>query len=154
MAIFKVVRDKLFITALAVLLAVGVTGQASAKQPAGLAEKAEKAAEKAAQQGMLVAPGFLPVPILNISLIKQNRVRGAMVIELVLDIEKQNAMDAATKMMPRLNEGYASALAKWSNAFQGVYEPANVIAIKNQLQQVTNQVLGRDDALVLLKGPC
>ena len=112
----------------------------------------EAAAEGAKEESEApVAPGYLAVPVLNISVVKQNRVRGVLVVNLVLDIEQQDAMDAANGLLPRLADGYAGALAKWSNSFQSLREPANVVAIKNQLQQVTDQVLGRGDVRVLLQ---
>lgn len=119
---------------------------------AGEAEKADGTHGEAPKPvEPMDAPGFLRVPALNVPVVKQNRMRGMLAVKLVLDIEAQDAMNEAAQLLPRLNAGYASALAKWSNGFQNPREPANVIAIKQQLQQVTNKVLDRNDVIVLLQ---
>jgi len=145
MAVIEIIRAVAF----AAMLMACATDGAWANEPP-VAEEAVAEGETEKPEGP-VAPGYLAVPVLNISVVKQNRIRGVLVVNLVLDIEQQDAMDAANGLLPRLADGYASALAKWSNSFQSIREPANVIAIKNQLQQVTNQVLERDDVRVLLQ---
>lgn len=145
MALFDFVRGMMIALTLTAGFASAAFSNESPPPQEGAAEAAKQESEAP------VAPGFLAVPALNISVVKQNRIRGVLAVNAVLDIARQDAMDVAIGLMPRLTGGYASALAKWSNIYQGVHEPANVVAIKNQLQQVTNQVLGRDDVQVLLQ---
>lgn len=71
---------------------------------------------------------------------------------MVLDVATVEAMGAINEKRTLLIAGYADSLGRWAAAFQDVRAPANVIAIKNQLQTVTNEVLGRTDAIVLLQG--
>lgn len=130
------------------LLASGMLWPLRAEETA---EAQETHGDAAKPVESLAAPGFLRVPALNVPVVKQNQVRRMLAVKLVLDIEAQDAMDQAAQLLPRLNADYASALAKWSNRFQDPREPANVIAIKQQLQQVTNRVLARDDVIVLLQ---
>lgn len=135
-----------FMASAALLMLVGAGGPACANEAA----EAPESEGEAAKEGP-VAPGFFPVPDLNVLVVKQNRVRGVLAVKLVLDIEKQDAMDQAGALLPRLSADYSSALAKWSNTFQNLREPANVTSIKQQLQLVTNRVMGREDVSVLLQ---
>lgn len=101
---------------------------------------------------LLVAPDYLPMPSLNIPMLKKNRLTGSLRVDMVLDVATDEAMGAINEKRTLLIAGYADALGRWAAAFQDVRAPANVIAIKNQLQTVTNEVLGRTDAIVLLQG--
>lgn len=71
---------------------------------------------------------------------------------MVLDVATDEAMGTINEKRTLLIAGYADALGRWAAAFQEARAPVNVIAIKNQLQTVTNEVLGRTDAVVLLQG--
>ncbi len=102
-------------------------------------------------EDLLTAPDFVPMPLLNIPLLKNNRVAGRMSIEMVLDIASADGMRALSQNRTRLTAGYAQALSKWAAVFQDPRAPANVVAIKQQLQKVTDDVLGRTDAVVLLQ---
>lgn len=101
---------------------------------------------------LLVAPDYLPIPSLNIPMLKKNRLTGSLRVDMVLDVATDEAMGAIDEKRTLLIAGYTDALGTWAAAFQDVRAPANVIAIKNQLQTVTNEVLGRTDAIVLLQG--
>jgi len=101
---------------------------------------------------LLVAPDYLPMPSLNIPMLRKNRLTGSLRVDMVLDVATDEAMGAINEKRTLLIAGYADALGRWAAAFQDVRAPANVIAIKNQLQTVTNEVLGGTDAIVLLQG--
>lgn len=100
---------------------------------------------------MLTAPNIVPLPPLNIPMLKQNRIVGNLAIEVMIDIASQESMQEFYAKRSRLFAMYADTLGKWAAAFQDARAPANVIAIKNQLQNATNAVLGRTDTIVLLQ---
>ncbi len=107
--------------------------------------------EGGGMQELPAAPGFMPMPSLNIPVLKNNRVTGNLMVDMVLDVASTETMQAVADNHIRLSAGYADALGKWAAAFQDAHAPANVIAIKNQLQNVTNEVIGRTDSTVLLQ---
>ncbi len=91
------------------------------------------------------------MPSLTIAMLKNNRIAGSLMVEVMIDIPTQESMTEFYANRSRLSAGYIETLGKWAAAFQDVRAPANVIAIKNQMQNVTNEVLGRTDATVLLQ---
>lgn len=96
-------------------------------------------------------PGFLHMPLLNIPVLKNNRVSGRLMVDMVLDAASAEAIQEIAKNRTLLSAGYTAALGAWAASFQDAYAPANVVAIKNQLQNVTNETLGRTDVVVLLQ---
>ncbi|MSP43959.1 MAG: hypothetical protein EXR08_11470 [Alphaproteobacteria bacterium] len=73
-------------------------------------------------------------------------------IAMVLDVATDETMKAIDESRTRLTAAYTETLSIWAIKFQNPRAPANVIAIKHQLQEVTDTVLGRSDATVLLQG--
>lgn len=103
------------------------------------------------QEKKAVTPGFVTLPLLSIPLIRNNRVAGSLSVEIVLDAITGEAVTAATENQSLLIARYNEALGKWAASFQDVKAPANVIAIKQQLQKVTDNLLGNTDTKVLLQ---
>lgn len=120
---------------------------------AALAESALDSDTQAQEepQALPAAPAIMPVPPLNIALVQNNRITGNLMVDLMLDISSNEGIEKVSTSQTRLATGYVEALGKWAAAFQDISAPANVIAIKTQLQKVTNDVLGRTDAIVLLQ---
>lgn len=149
--------NRLFRSWLAALLlgALAITGApvtAHASEAAAPEEGAE--AEPGAEAGeevLPVAPDYMPMPVLNIPVLRQNRVAGRLMIEMVLDVASDETMRAIHENRTSLMAGYTGTLGAWAAKFQEARGPAQVIAIKNQLQNVTKTVLARDDAIVLLQ---
>jgi hypothetical protein len=136
------------------LVACQVTGAPANSGPppeAQAAGEAKDGGEKAEPEALLTAPDIVPMPSLNIPMLKGNRIAGTLSVEVMIDIATQERMDEFYAKRSRLAARYADALSKWASAFQDVRAPANVIAIKNQLQNVTNEVLGGTGATVLLQ---
>ncbi len=98
-----------------------------------------------------IAPDYFPQPPLNIPVIKNNKKAGTIFLDFVLDVASDETMRAVAENRIKLSAGYVETLSKWAATFQDARTPANVIAIKNQMQTVTNEVLGRSDATVLLQ---
>ncbi len=114
---------------------------------------AEAASDEAGEGTELpVAPDYFPMPSLNIPMLRKNRLTGSLRVDMVLDVATDEAMGTINEKRTLLIAGYADALGRWAAAFQEARAPVNGIAIKNQLQTVTNEVLGRTDAVVLLQG--
>lgn len=97
------------------------------------------------------APAFMTMPPLHIPVVKNNRIAGHLMVDMVLDVATDEAVLDVAENRILLSTGYTAALGKWARTFQDARAPANVIAIKGQLQNVTNEVLGRTDAIVLLQ---
>lgn len=98
----------------------------------------------------MVTPAIVEMPALHIVVLKKNQIAGNLIIEMMLDIPDPQSMAQFSANQSRLSAGYTEALGKWAATFQDARAPANVIAIKNQLQRVTDMVLGLTDAKVLL----
>jgi len=98
----------------------------------------------------MVTPAIVEMPALHIVMLKNNQIAGNLVIEMRLDIPSPQSMAQFNANQSRLSANYTATLGKWATTFQDARAPANVIAIKNQLQRVTDMVLGLTDTKVLL----
>ncbi len=137
------------VTSVLMVSQMGTASANSAPPPESGDAKAEGAS--AEPEEMLTAPDIVRLAPLNIPMLKQNRIVGNLAIEVMIDISSQESMQEFYAKRSRLSAMYVDALGKWAATFQDARAPVNVIAIKNQLQNVTNAVLGRTDAIVLLQ---
>lgn len=133
-------------------LAIGMAAcwMAAALPSSTYAEPAQQGEGGEAEE-LPVAPGYMPMPMLNIAVVKNGRVSGHLMVEMVLDAASDEVMQAIAGNRTLLSANYTKALGIWAAAFQDARAVANVIAIKNQLQNETDKVLGRTDAIVLLQ---
>lgn len=111
-----------------------------------LAEEGEETGE-----GAVPEPGFIALPMLNIQVVKKLKLRGMLTIECVLDVQDAELATNVEHKLPRLQAEYNRILGKWAARYQDVRAPANIIAIKRELQAVTDRVLERSGAIVLLQ---
>jgi hypothetical protein len=139
---------------LAAMMLITAPARVHAEDGAESAEPAAAGAEggEGEKAALPAAPDYMPMPVLNIPVLKKNRAAGNLMISMVLDVASDETMKAIDEKRTLLTATYAETLGGWAATFQNPRAPANVIAIKNQLQQVTDTVLGRSDAIVLLQG--
>jgi len=135
---------------LAVLMIAALPSKAPAKSAPPEPPENAAAGHAARADQELVTPAIVEMPALHIVMLKKNRVAGNLMIEMMLDIPSPQSMAQLNTYQSRLSASYTEALGKWAAAFQDAGAPANVIAIKNQLQRVTDMVLGSTEAKVLL----
>lgn len=148
-------RVRCTLSALLVACQMVVAAAKSGPPPEGQATEAGEAKDggkNADPEALRTAPDIVPMPSMNIPVFKGNRIAGTLSVELMIDIATQEHMVEFHANRSRLAAAYTDALGKWANAFQDVHAPANVIAIRNQLQNVTNEVLGGTGTTILLQG--
>lgn len=119
--------------------------------PAAQAKESVLDSETGEKEPLPAAPAILPMPLLNIPVIRNSKIMGSLIIEIRLDVSSDEAMQALNLKQSQLSADYAETLGKWAASFQDPRGAANVIAIKNLLQKVTNEVLGSSDAIVLMQ---
>lgn len=148
-------RSSLFAACLlAAMTLVTASARVHAEESAHSAEPAAEGDEagEGEKAALPVAPDYMPMPVLTIPVLKKNRAAGNLMISMVLDVASDETMLAIDEKRTLLTASYAETVGGWAAKFQNPRAPANVIAIKNQLQNVTDTVLGRNDAIVLLQG--
>ena len=104
-----------------------------------------------AEEGAPSESGFIALPMLNIQVAKKMKLRGLLTIECVLDVQDAELASDVEHKLPLLQDEYNRVIGKWASRYQDVRAPANVIAIKRQLQAATDRVLKRGGATVLLQ---
>ena len=127
----------------AMILAGGLS--ASRAEPSG------HAGNETVKDMMPVQPGFLAIPAMNIPVFRNHQKAASLLVAVILDIASGDAVKSVEDNQLQLASRYAEALTKWASVFQSPNTPANVFAIKNRLQEVTNEVMGRTDVTVLLQ---
>ena len=110
---------------------------------APISEAAEAEAPETSEQYIKVNP-------LNISIIKNSRVRGMLQVEINLNVEDNQLHDRALKLYPRLHDAYVLALRFYATNHIKMSHLPNVEQIAQVLQTVTNDVLKQQGAEVLL----
>lgn len=115
------------------------------------AEPSGHAGNATVKDMMPAKPGFQTMPAMNIPLLRNNRKAGSLLVVVILDIASGDAVKCVEDNQLQLASRYAEALTRWASVFQSPSEPANVFAIKNRLQEVTNEIMGRTDVTVLLQ---
>jgi hypothetical protein len=140
---FTIRRSVAVSFAAALLLASGLS--AVKAEPSGHAGNAT------VKDMMPVEPGFLSIPAMNIPVFRNHQKAGSLLVVVILDMTSGDAVQKVEANQLQLASRYAEALTRWASVFQSPSAPANVVAIKNRLQEVTNEVTGRTDVTVLLQ---
>ena len=93
---------------------------------------------------------FIAIDAMNISIIKDLRVRGMLQVEIGLDVPDEDLRETALILYPRLQNAYVMALRYYTGNRLPLFTTPDVFQIATLLQQVTDEVLHRPGARVLL----
>ncbi|HEX7761825.1 MAG TPA: hypothetical protein VF459_20120 [Caulobacteraceae bacterium] len=92
---------------------------------------------------------FIQLQTLTATVIRSDGRRGVMTVEAGVDVPDDNLRERANDSTPRLRAAYAQVLQIYATGLPGGGVP-NADYLARQLQQATDQVLGRPGAKLLL----
>jgi flagellar basal body-associated protein FliL len=140
---------------LPVLLAAALTvpGPAAfAAESGATADKPDKAKKdkKAAVHRITQSESYLTVDPLYTSIIDGSRPLGLLMLGIGLDVPDAELRDKIDRDMPQLRDAYVRSLMTYSATSVRSWRQPDVAAIADRLQGVTDRVLGKKGARVLL----
>ena len=113
---------------------------------AGAAEDDKKGAAHKTTQ----SESYVPIEPMYASIIDGTRSRGLLMVEIGLDIPDAKLRDRVTPNLPALRDAYVQSLLIYAATAVRPTRQPNVEDIANRLQTITNRVVGREGAKVLM----
>ena len=103
-----------------------------------------------AQRKTTQSESYVPIEPMYASILDGMRPRGLLLVELGLDVPDEKLRGRITENMPALRDAYVRALLAYAaTAVRSTRQP-NVEDIGNRMQAITNRMLGREGAKVLM----
>ena len=93
---------------------------------------------------------FLPFDAITVSILERMRVRGFLTVEFGLYVPDEKLRDEIEAHRRALNDAYVRALVDYGADVAQVSAAPDVVSIAGRLQRVTDGVLGKTGARVLL----
>jgi flagellar basal body-associated protein FliL len=121
---------------------------AAAGEKAG--EKGKKDDKKAAAHKITQSESYLGMDPLYTSILEGNRPLGLLMVGIGLDIPDKELRDRVERDMPQLRDGYVRSLMAFTATNVRSWRQPDVAAIANRLQDVTDRILNKKGARVLL----
>jgi flagellar basal body-associated protein FliL len=113
--------------------------------PAGAAEAAQPAQRKTTQ-----SESYIMIEPLYASILDGARSRGLLLVEIGLDVPDAKLRDRVNQAMPTLRDAYVRSLLTYAATAVRPWRQPDVEDIANRMQAVTNRVIGKDGAKVLM----
>lgn len=134
--------------------AVAVPAPAVAAEHGAKSEKAEgknkKDDKKPAVHKITQSESYLMVEPLYSSILDGNRPLGLLMVGIGLDVPDKELRDQVERDMPRLRDGYVRSLMAFAATNVRSWRQPDVVAIADRLQGVTDRLLNKKGARVLL----
>ncbi|GAA0581076.1 hypothetical protein [Rhizomicrobium electricum] len=127
--------------------AVAAEGAAASEKSA---EKGKKDDKKAATHKITQSESYLGMDPLYTSILEGNRPLGLLMVGIGLDIPDKELRDRVERDMPQLRDGYVRSLMAFTATNVRSWRQPDVAAIANRLQDVTDRILNKKGARVLL----
>lgn len=132
--------------------AIAAEGAAAEKTDAG--EKGDKDKKdkdkKAAVHKITQSESYLMLDPLYTSIVDGGRPLGLLMVGIGLDVPDKELRDRVERDMPRLRDGYVRALMSFTAVNVRSWRQPDVVAMADRLQTVTDRLLGKKGARVLL----
>lgn len=113
-------------------------------------EKDGKDKKKGAVHKITQSESYLMVDPLYASIMEGNRPLGLLMVGIGIDVPDATLRDRVDRDMPQLRDGYVRALMAFSATNVRSWRQPDVAAIADRLQRVTDRMLGKPGARVLL----
>jgi flagellar basal body-associated protein FliL len=117
--------------------------------PTGAANAAEGNKE-AAEHKTTQSESYINIAPLYASILDGVRPRGLLMVEVGLDVPDAKLRERVNHSLPALRDAYVQNLLTYAATSVRPWRQPNVEDIANRLQTVTNRVIGRDGAKVLM----
>lgn len=113
-------------------------------------DKDKKDKKKEANHKITQSESYMMVDPLYSSIIDGSRPVGLLMIGIGLDVPDAELRDKIDRDMPQLRDGYVRSMMAYSATYVRSWRQPDVAAIADRLQGVTDRVLGKKGARVLL----
>ena len=120
------------------LAPLAVPGVGIAADHAGAAKKADPN-----------APVFIKLQALNVTMFDRGVARGKLTIELQLDLIKKNMQERVNSLLPRLYDGYLSAVTEYGASRMAADRAPDLDYLSERFQAITDEAVGAGTAKVL-----
>jgi flagellar basal body-associated protein FliL len=134
----------------AAAVAVAVPAVAAESTAAKAAEKVKKDDKKAAVHKITQSESYLGMEPLYTSILDGNRPLGLLMVGIGIDIPDPELRARVEREMPRLRDGYIRSLMAFTATNVRSWRQPDVVAIADRLQGVTDRVLNKKGARILL----
>jgi flagellar basal body-associated protein FliL len=137
-----VMRSKLrfalgFLWLVAGLAAIGTT-------PASAADSAP------AQRKTTQSESYIPFDPIYASIIDGLRPRGLLLVEMGLDVPDEKLRQSVTLALPLLRDAYVRSLLTYASTAVRPYRQPDIDDVSNRIQTITDKIMGREGARVLM----
>lgn len=143
--------------AILLLLSLGLAAPASASghggahgsKPAG-EEKDKKDKDKSGGHRITQSDSYMMIDPIYASIMDGNRPMGLLMIGIGLDVPDPALRERIEREMPRLRDGYVRSMTAFAGASVRASRQPDVTLIADRLQAVTDRLLARKGARILL----
>jgi flagellar basal body-associated protein FliL len=108
------------------------------------------AADQGAQHKSTSSESYIGIDPIYSTIIDGGRPRGLLMVELGLDIPDAEFREAVSRAMPVLRDAYVRGLVIYASNAVRPYRQPNVEDIAMRLQTITDKVMGKPGAKVLM----
>ncbi|MSP20277.1 MAG: hypothetical protein EXQ93_01855 [Alphaproteobacteria bacterium] len=95
------------------------------------------------------APVFIKLQALNVTVFDRGVARGKLSIELQLEVTMKNRLDRINSLLPRLYDGYLTAVTEYSNSRAAADRSPDLDYLGDRFQAATDEAVGAGAAKVL-----
>jgi flagellar basal body-associated protein FliL len=114
--------------------------------PAALAAETNAPAQRKTTQ----SESYVMIEPMYASILDGIKPRGLLLVELGLDVPDAKLRDRVTQNLPALRDAYLRSLLTYAATAVRPWRQPNVEDIANRMQTITNRVVGRQGAKVLM----
>ncbi len=141
---------KLLLLPVLLAAALAVPGPAAFAADGAAAADKNKKDKKDAVHRITQSESYLMVDPLYATVVDGSHPLGLLMIGIGLDVPDADLRDKIERDMPQLRDGYVRSLTAYAATSVRSWRPPDVAAIADRLQSVTDRVLGKKGARVLL----
>ena len=136
--------------ALAILVMLGHCAPALAAEPAADPGSAKPEVKKPPVHKITQSESYVMIDPIYTSIMDGDRPLGLLMIGIGLDIPNAELRDRAVTNMPLLRDAYVRSMMAFSATYVRYWRQPDVAEIANRLQGVTDRVMGKPGAKLLL----
>jgi len=103
-----------------------------------------------AQRKTTQSESYIMIEPMYASILEGIKPRGLLLVELGLDVPDAKLRDRVTQNLPALRDAYVRSLLTYAATAVRPWRQPNVEDIANRMQTITNRVVGREGAKVLM----
>ena len=114
------------------------------------ASNAAEANNQPAQHKTTQSESYIGIEPLYASILDGTRPRGLLMVEIGLDVPDSGLRERVNQAMPALRDAYVRSLLTYAATSVRPWRQPSVEDIANRMQTITNHVIGREGAKVLM----